>query len=361
MIRGLRAATAALALSVFAAGITPAAARMTDMSGDGFYVFGAIGANSPRDSELKSPGASQEAEFDNGLTLAGGMGYAYGNGIRAELELAVRDNDIDIINGLGASGDITSIALMGSLYYDFDTGSKFKPFIGGGLGLAHIDAGRVTPTTGASINDSYNALAGQVAAGVSYAMTDNLDLTLAYRYFIAPKVHLENSAGTTVDTEYRVHEIMFGVRFTFGGPPPAPKPMPAVETAPPAPAPMAEPKPMPKPAPPPAPRNFIVFFDWNSAVLTDAAKGIIRSAVDAAKSTGTARINLTGHADRSGTLRYNQGLSERRGAAVAAELRRLGLTSTNIAVVGKGETQPLVTTNDGVREPRNRRVEIVLE
>jgi outer membrane protein OmpA-like peptidoglycan-associated protein len=30
-------------------------------------------------------------------------------------------------------------------------------------------------------------------------------------------------------------------------------------------------------------------------------------------------------------------------------------------VIGKGETQPLVQTADGVREPQNRRVEIVLQ
>jgi OOP family OmpA-OmpF porin len=32
-----------------------------------------------------------------------------------------------------------------------------------------------------------------------------------------------------------------------------------------------------------------------------------------------------------------------------------------ISVVGRGESQPLVQTADGVREPQNRRVEIVVQ
>jgi outer membrane protein OmpA-like peptidoglycan-associated protein len=40
---------------------------------------------------------------------------------------------------------------------------------------------------------------------------------------------------------------------------------------------------------------------------------------------------------------------------------RNGVPATAITVIGKGETQPLVPTADGVREPQNRRVEIVLQ
>jgi OmpA-OmpF porin, OOP family len=40
---------------------------------------------------------------------------------------------------------------------------------------------------------------------------------------------------------------------------------------------------------------------------------------------------------------------------------REGIPATAIAVVGRGETQLLVPTPDQTREPRNRRVEIVIE
>ena len=67
------------------------------------------------------------------------------------------------------------------------------------------------------------------------------------------------------------------------------------------------------------------------------------------------------HADRSGPENYNMALSLRRANAVKDALVREGVPATAISVVGKGETQPLVPTADGVREPQNRRVEIVIQ
>ncbi|MBM3488240.1 MAG: OmpA family protein, partial [Alphaproteobacteria bacterium] len=102
------------------------------------------------------------------------------------------------------------------------------------------------------------------------------------------------------------------------------------------------------------------FFDFDSARLTDQARNIIRQAADAARRDGYARIDLTGHADRSGSDRYNLRLSQRRADAVKAELQRLGIRPNEIQTAARGESQPLVQTADGVREPHNRRVEIVI-
>jgi outer membrane protein OmpA-like peptidoglycan-associated protein len=102
-----------------------------------------------------------------------------------------------------------------------------------------------------------------------------------------------------------------------------------------------------------------VFFDFDKSDITPEAARIIRDAADNAKRTGISRIVATGHADRSGSVPYNQALSERRSAAVKAQLVREGIAEGQIQAVGKGELDPLVPTADGVREPRNRRVEIV--
>jgi outer membrane protein OmpA-like peptidoglycan-associated protein len=67
----------------------------------------------------------------------------------------------------------------------------------------------------------------------------------------------------------------------------------------------------------------------------------------------------TGHADRSGPTNYNQRLSERRAEAVKSALVREGVPGNIIQTSGRGENENLVATADGVREPRNRRVEIV--
>ena len=106
--------------------------------------------------------------------------------------------------------------------------------------------------------------------------------------------------------------------------------------------------------------KFLVFFDWDRSALTPEARKIIASAADEFKRTGSTRIVATGHTDLSGSPQYNLRLSERRAEAVKAELIRLGVPATVITTVGKGEEDPLVPTKDGVREPQNRRVEIVI-
>jgi outer membrane protein OmpA-like peptidoglycan-associated protein len=103
-----------------------------------------------------------------------------------------------------------------------------------------------------------------------------------------------------------------------------------------------------------------VFFDWDRSDLTGEAQAIIQSAAENSKKGQVARIETTGHADRSGPDGYNLDLSRRRAQAVAAELIRLGVEPAEIALDYKGEREPLVQTPDGVREPQNRRVEIIL-
>src|SRR5690606_35280877 len=124
-----------------------------------------------------------------------------------------------------------------------------------------------------------------------------------------------------------------------------------------APAPAAA----PAPAPAQVARTYIVFFDWDKADVRPDARRIIETAAANRKQVNVTRIEVTGHADRSGSDRYNERLSMRRAENVRAELIRLGVPENEIAIFAKGEREPLVPTADGVREPQNRRVEIVLK
>lgn len=121
----------------------------------------------------------------------------------------------------------------------------------------------------------------------------------------------------------------------------------------------AEPAPAPAPAVAkvaPTPTQYLVFFDWDSAKLTSAARDIIRSAADNARRANIVSFELVGHADRSGPADYNQRLSVRRANAIADALVEMGYSKGNIALTGRGESDPLVQTGDNVREPQNRRV-----
>ena len=111
----------------------------------------------------------------------------------------------------------------------------------------------------------------------------------------------------------------------------------------------------------PAVRNFLVFFDFDRSTLTPRAQAVVKEAADVAKAGRYARVTCTGHTDTAGSNSYNLALSLRRANTVKDALVRAGVPANVIAVAGRGEEQLLVQTRDGVREPQNRRVEIVMQ
>jgi outer membrane protein OmpA-like peptidoglycan-associated protein len=140
------------------------------------------------------------------------------------------------------------------------------------------------------------------------------------------------------------------LRYAFNGPetagpverPPAAVPVPTPVAALPAPA-----------------RTYLVFFDWNSAELSPRAHDIIAEAVRNSAKLPHTRIEVTGHADRTGSAPANEAISRRRADVVAAELEKWGVAPADIDIHAAGDTRPLVPTAVGVRQRENRRVEIV--
>ena len=105
------------------------------------------------------------------------------------------------------------------------------------------------------------------------------------------------------------------------------------------------------------PAVFVFVGIMNSAELSNLQPG----PPIGFKSKGNARITATGHTDTSGPESYNMALSLRRANAVKDALVREGVPAQAISVIGRGEQGLLVQTGDGVREPQNRRVEIVVQ
>jgi outer membrane protein OmpA-like peptidoglycan-associated protein len=246
---------------------------------------------------------------------------------------------------------------MGNVLYDFDLGGiawGLSPYIGLGAGYIWHQYDDVGYKTSAAAENTYHssarspgAFAAQAIAGVSLPISSvpGLALTTEYR-FLGTTGHNFNRNrvnGTTyvadADVENYNHSILFGLRYVFGAP--------RAATAPAA-------------APVAAARTFLVFFDWSSADLTDRARQIIGEAATA-RASGVTRIEVNGFTDRSGPADYNMRLSTRRAEAVAAELVRRGVPRSEIVTRGFGEENNLVPTADGVREPQNRRVEVILK
>ncbi len=104
---------------------------------------------------------------------------------------------------------------------------------------------------------------------------------------------------------------------------------------------------------------YVVFFAWDRADVTPVAATILDQVASDFERGEVPRIILAGHTDTSGPADYNMRLSERRARAVAAELIARGVPETAIEVTWFGETQLRVPTADEVREPQNRRVEML--
>jgi iron complex outermembrane receptor protein len=109
----------------------------------------------------------------------------------------------------------------------------------------------------------------------------------------------------------------------------------------------------------PAPKSYLVFFDFNKSDLTVQAKGIVDQAAANAGPAKVTQLTVTGHTDTVGSDAYNIRLSRRRAETVAAQLEKDGIPSSEIEIVAKGKRDLLVPTADGVKEPQNRRVQIV--
>ena len=108
-----------------------------------------------------------------------------------------------------------------------------------------------------------------------------------------------------------------------------------------------------------APRGYLVFFDFNKSDLTSQAVTIVDQAAKNAGPAHVTQLTVTGHTDTVGSDAYNMRLSRRRAESVAAQLEKNGIALSEIEIVAKGKRDLLVPTKDGVREPQNRRVQIV--
>lgn len=104
-----------------------------------------------------------------------------------------------------------------------------------------------------------------------------------------------------------------------------------------------------------------VFFDFDRSNISETAAQTLRDTAARTQKNHMTGIDLTGHTDASGSDAYNQALSERRAEAVKKELIKDGIPAAEITSTGVGKAGQLVPTSDGVREPQNRRTEIILK
>jgi outer membrane protein OmpA-like peptidoglycan-associated protein len=111
-------------------------------------------------------------------------------------------------------------------------------------------------------------------------------------------------------------------------------------------------------AQPARPVSFVVYFVSGKDELTPDSRSVLEEIRTELRRRQAPEITVIGHTDRVGTLTYNDGLALQRAQTMRSLLLGVGIGDGNIAVAGRGEREPLVSTADEIDEPRNRRVEI---
>lgn len=185
------------------------------VAGD-FYgqLHGGVVFSPEYDFTITAPGLdpdSVEGAFgtDAGFAAGGAIGKFLTENIRAEAEVTYRQVGIDSIMvddfviSVGDGGGLSSIALMGNGYFDFNFGGPITPYVGAGVGAAFI---------GGELNDTVFAYQG--IAGLSLPVSERSAVGAEYRYFGAGDPTFVDP-GITLSMDYSASSVMGFWRVKF--------------------------------------------------------------------------------------------------------------------------------------------------
>ena len=229
--------------------------------------------------------ANALTEYATGYRISGVVGREFGAGLRADAELFFARAEVDKLiykgrtttvpqlgtfdiagdHSIPVSGSASQLGAMVNVWYDFNAGSKWRPYIGGGLGLVRVDWGDVKydrnevaqgaanqlaligacaqlmqppgctlpppveqgalalatlpPGTVPDLSDTDTVLAFQLGAGVGYQYSDAITIQLGYRMLKAGDLEFSGSSAmgstATATTEMLVHLFEIGIRYRF--------------------------------------------------------------------------------------------------------------------------------------------------
>jgi outer membrane protein OmpA-like peptidoglycan-associated protein len=113
-------------------------------------------------------------------------------------------------------------------------------------------------------------------------------------------------------------------------------------------------------AEPPVPEKFILHFKSDSTALLPESEILIPKIINAIQRRASFDISVNGHSDRVGADAYNLDLSLKRAGYVKELIVKAGIDERYITTDSHGEGNPIIPTPDGVAEPLNRRVEVIV-
>lgn len=201
----------------------PSAPDVVTTSGGGYVsVFGGYGFATSVGAYSTATSTNVTVPFSAGYVVGAAVGANLGSNLRGEVELSYSSHDATgtaFASGAGtgtATGSVGTLYLMGNLWLDLDTGSGITPYIGGGLGVADVMPNLTLDSTG-TYNTNALAFAGQIGAGVKFALTDNMSVDLGYRAKEVFNASLTGSGGASnlTNVSYLDQSVQVGLNIGF--------------------------------------------------------------------------------------------------------------------------------------------------
>ncbi|KAF3984795.1 MAG: porin family protein [Methylococcales symbiont of Hymedesmia sp. n. MRB-2018] len=176
----------------------------------GGYISGNLGVAIPESSDITFAGEKvTNAELNTDFAASLAMGYEFDN-MRLETEVSYQQNEVEEIAQINVESfdiDTISISLLANTYWDFKNSTDFTPYISGGIGFANVWL--EAPDTS---SESDFVFAYQVGGGLDYAINDNMNIGIKYRYFGTSDVEYE---PLNIEYSNSSHNIYVGARFNF--------------------------------------------------------------------------------------------------------------------------------------------------
>ena len=242
----------------------------TDSTATGSFTQTQLGPQGQPMQQTVSYSATVATEHDTGYKLGGILGRSFGSGLRVEGEIFVARAKVSKLTHssiavpalsftlpgelpIPVSGSADQLGALVNVWYDFNPGDTWTPYVGGGLGFIRVDRGDLSYDTGAVAEAVANALAQaqaaqrgippdlvphidlpegtvptlsstdtafayQIGGGIGYALSDSTTLQIGYRLQMVDGLSFSGAndvATVSSDTDLRIHFLEIGLRYRF--------------------------------------------------------------------------------------------------------------------------------------------------
>jgi opacity protein-like surface antigen len=166
-------------------------------------------------------------DFNTGFVIGGAVGRRINDVFRVEGELSYARykagsykgtyNGVDVFASGDATGNLSATYLLANVWADVAHYGDAKLYVGGGIGAAYVTADTHFSGHDFGYGPGGWGFAGQVGAGVTYALTQNVDLDFGYRFKAITGVDLDDNdgGGTYADAKLYSHNVQVGVTLKF--------------------------------------------------------------------------------------------------------------------------------------------------